>query len=185
MVTVNVAVSMTATRLDGPRATNAVVPSFVIVMPTGWTESNGTPGTLNVIVFSTLNDAASMTEHGATDFGRHPDLLAVGCELRVTWASVDEHVRHRLERAGVDEVRHVRRLRRGDRQRVIGRDGHAFRFDAHIHLLDDLPLIDVDYRGDRVVFVGDVKTFSIRRQANCSGSSPDGRSWINASLLVL
>src|SRR5271154_5790390 len=56
-----VAASMTATRLAGPVATNASLPSALKRMPTGWICSFASPGTSNVIFCLTTCLTGSMT----------------------------------------------------------------------------------------------------------------------------
>src|SRR5262245_31358630 len=51
----------TATRLAGPSATKAVLPSRVMRMPTGWIASFRNPGISNAIFFFTSNFCGSMT----------------------------------------------------------------------------------------------------------------------------
>src|SRR3954447_369742 len=56
-----VAVSITATRFAGPSATNAVLPSREMRMPTGWIASFGSPGMANSIVCVTACLTGSIT----------------------------------------------------------------------------------------------------------------------------
>src|SRR5882757_8503815 len=54
--------STTATRLAGPSATNAVLPSLVMPMPTGWIASLRRPGISKLILLVTARLAGSMIE---------------------------------------------------------------------------------------------------------------------------
>src|SRR3569833_2327754 len=56
------AASITATRLAGPSATKAVLPSLVMPMPTGWIASLRRPGMANLILPVTSCFAGSMIE---------------------------------------------------------------------------------------------------------------------------
>jgi len=78
-----------------------------------------------------------------------------------------KHVGDDPARLGVDEMRHIGRLRRGDEDLAIWTETHAFRFDPDLYLVKGMRRSKSDYR-DRVVVlvrhVEDLPSVILRKQ---------------------
>mmetsp|Transcript_15449 Transcript_15449/g.19921 ORF Transcript_15449/g.19921 Transcript_15449/m.19921 type:complete len:207 (+) Transcript_15449:1190-1810(+) len=111
----------------------------------------------------------------AADFSADPHFGALLGKFGVARAAVDQRVGKQLVGFGVDPMRHVRGFGGGDGNLAVRRYGHAFGFNAHVDLGHNLAGLRVDYRGDRVVFVGDIEVDVIGMQHELFGVFPRGQ----------
>ena len=118
--------------------------------------SGCTPGISKPIVLMIFRVLASITDTVPATSDVTQSCDAVGGELGVARARPDQNVVDHLVSLGVDEMRHVRGLRRGDQDLAVGTYAHALGLDPDRHLGHHLPVLEVDRRHQRVVLVGDV-----------------------------
>src|SRR5262245_59374714 len=104
------------------------------------------------LVFHRVDDA-----YRSTDFGRNPDLGGVALELREPGPCIDQHVGDDPARLGVDEMRHIGRLRCSDEDLTVRTEAHAFRLYADLYLVERDAPFQINYRDRVVVLVGHVK----------------------------
>ena len=131
-----VAASMTAIRLAGPSATKAVLPSLVMLMPTGWMASLRSPGISNVIFLMTSCFMGSMT-------------LTVPPTSEETQSSEPSRLNSaKRGRASTSTLATIRRVSISmkcamlvvsdvfNQDLAVGADPHTFGLDADLHLAE-------------------------------------------------
>src|SRR6516225_4695877 len=104
------------------------------------------------LMFRRVDDA-----YRSTDFGRNPDLGGVALELREPGPRIDQHVGDDPARLGVDEMRHIGRLRCSDEDLTVRTETHAFWLDAHLYLAERNAPLQVDDRDRVVVLIGHIE----------------------------
>src|SRR6516225_3630800 len=104
------------------------------------------------LMFRRVDDA-----YRSTDFGRNPDLGGVALELREPGPCIDQHVGDDPAPLGVDEMRHIGRLRCSDEDLTVRTKTHAFRLGADLNLVERDAPFQINYRDGVVVLFGHVK----------------------------
>ncbi len=136
-VTFLVATSITATRLAGPSAAKAVLPSREIRIPTGWIASFGKPGMAKSIFCFTSCFTGSMTliVPPTSDDTHSSDPSGVNCAKRGRAST--RMLATICLRLRIDQMRHVGRLGRVDEDFAVRADRHSLRLDADRDFADD------------------------------------------------